>query len=342
METTYIYSLSEPQSESVRYIGKSNNPLIRYSNHFRKSNRVCLQKEEWIKFLINNGQKPKLEILDEVPMQEWQFWEKHYISLYKSWGFDLLNVTSGGGHDSTGYKHSSDTKKRLSEIRKKLFENPEFRKKQSEWKKGKKQSARAIEKRRETAIKRGGYHKNPVCQLDKNMNVVNRFISVMAASRETGLPYSLIYGIAKYKYSSDSDFIWRFDSDYDCNEKPPLSLKQKRSIASKLRLKKHPYILEKLNTGYLFAMSEECRKKINETRKRNISNRPPKIKPPIIDTRRPIVQLDFEMNLICRYESSHDAGRKTGYCYKKIHACASGKQKTSKGFIWKFEADYNK
>jgi hypothetical protein len=39
---------------------------------------------------------PKLEIIDIVKINEWAFWEQHYISLYKSWGFNLLNSTIGG------------------------------------------------------------------------------------------------------------------------------------------------------------------------------------------------------------------------------------------------------
>lgn len=41
------------------------------------------------------GSNIHLEIIDEV--EDWKFWEKHYISLYKSWGFELLNKNNGGG-----------------------------------------------------------------------------------------------------------------------------------------------------------------------------------------------------------------------------------------------------
>lgn len=42
--------------------------------------------------------------LDKVSTSEWKFWEKHYISLFKSWGFILENKNEGGGgitHHST-------------------------------------------------------------------------------------------------------------------------------------------------------------------------------------------------------------------------------------------------
>lgn len=38
-----------------------------------------------------------MEILDTVNVCDWQFWEIHYISLMKSFGFNLTNHTNGGG-----------------------------------------------------------------------------------------------------------------------------------------------------------------------------------------------------------------------------------------------------
>jgi hypothetical protein len=54
------------------------------------------KKQAWLKGLLDSGVKPELMILDEVPIKEWEFWEIHYISLCKSWGFRLTNMTNGG------------------------------------------------------------------------------------------------------------------------------------------------------------------------------------------------------------------------------------------------------
>jgi len=35
--------------------------------------------------------------LDEVPEDEWKFWEIYWISQVKQWGFDLTNGNNGGG-----------------------------------------------------------------------------------------------------------------------------------------------------------------------------------------------------------------------------------------------------
>jgi hypothetical protein len=49
--------------------------------------------------------------LDNIPTNEWKFWEKHYISLFNSWGFNLKNKNKGGG--GLTY-HSEETKLKMS------------------------------------------------------------------------------------------------------------------------------------------------------------------------------------------------------------------------------------
>jgi hypothetical protein len=75
----YIYFLHNNDNVPF-YVGKTNNIIKRKLNHKQKFGiNVCL------------------EIIDEIHSNEWKFWEKHYISLYKSWGFNLLNKNKGGG-----------------------------------------------------------------------------------------------------------------------------------------------------------------------------------------------------------------------------------------------------
>lgn len=93
---TYIYAL-ESNDGDIRYIGKSNNPKRRLSTHIKESTKHTLtHKQAWINSLIKLGELPKLSILDTVNYEEWELWERYYISLYKSWGFNLTNSTQGG------------------------------------------------------------------------------------------------------------------------------------------------------------------------------------------------------------------------------------------------------
>lgn len=94
-EIGYIYTLNCPITGSPRYVGQTiRNPKQRMSGHLncKKINK----RTTWIKSLLLNGLSPVMEIIDLVNVSEINFWEKHYISLYNSWGFDLKNGTFGG------------------------------------------------------------------------------------------------------------------------------------------------------------------------------------------------------------------------------------------------------
>lgn len=107
---TFIYTLTDPRTNQIRYVGKSVNLRGRIDGHMynkKKTHCSC-----WIQSLMKLGEKPILDIIDCVE-NDWQFWEQHYISLFKTWGFDLTNHTNGGeGND--GKKLSESTKKKMS------------------------------------------------------------------------------------------------------------------------------------------------------------------------------------------------------------------------------------
>jgi|LakMenE01Jun11ns_1017448.scaffolds.fasta_scaffold9872590_3 hypothetical protein len=115
MEIVYIYSLSNPISNEVRYIGKSTNIENRYKQHIGRCKKEVTHKCSWIKNLQTENLKPKIEIVDLVESGEWQFWEKYWISQFKSWGFDLVNSTDGGDgillHSDFTKKYMSNSKK---------------------------------------------------------------------------------------------------------------------------------------------------------------------------------------------------------------------------------------
>ena len=114
--TTKIYTLSEPDTNEVRYIGKSNNPKKRFYKHcvFNSKNT---HKNNWINKLLRENKKPVLEIIDEVPLEEWSFWETYWIVQFRAWGFNLTNSSDGGEGSVKGNKTS-------------------FRKGQTAWNKG--------------------------------------------------------------------------------------------------------------------------------------------------------------------------------------------------------------
>lgn len=114
MATTFIYSLNCPVTGEPRYIGKTNNLESRLKYHLKEKNHS--HKTNWIKFLKKNNLEPNIEEIDIIPNDNWQFWEKHYISLYKSWGFKLVNGTNGGDGRTRGFKASQETLQKMREV----------------------------------------------------------------------------------------------------------------------------------------------------------------------------------------------------------------------------------
>ena len=82
-----------------------------------------------------------LEVIDEV--DDWRYWEKHYISLFKQLGHNLINKNSGGG-GSEIVKES--TKYKISQANKGTIHPLEGRLKTSNKLKGRKLSNEQIEK----------------------------------------------------------------------------------------------------------------------------------------------------------------------------------------------------
>lgn len=114
---SFIYCLIDPRNNDIRYIGKTSNVKNRLKNHISeaiKSNSKT-HKVNWIKSVLKENLTPMIDIIDEVSESSVNFWEKHYISLYKSWGINLTNMTDGGD----GYSSSYFT----PEIRKKISNN---------------------------------------------------------------------------------------------------------------------------------------------------------------------------------------------------------------------------
>jgi hypothetical protein len=138
MEKTFIYTLSNPNNiNDIRYVGKANNIEIRFTNHIIRCQTLLdthTHKCNWITKLKKEKLEPIIEIIDEVNVSEWPFWEKYWISQFKSWGFNLVNGTEGG--DGVSY-HSDVTKKHLSKVKKgEKIHSEKYKKKLSERMKG--------------------------------------------------------------------------------------------------------------------------------------------------------------------------------------------------------------
>lgn len=127
MKKTNIYSLEFPEG-NIRYIGKANDVGKRFVSHLSRVDECISKKNSWIKSLVKEGNIPIINIIDEVDIEEWQFWESHYIFLYRSYGFKLTNLTFGGGGLTNP---TQEIKKKISDKLKENYENG-----QQPWNKG--------------------------------------------------------------------------------------------------------------------------------------------------------------------------------------------------------------
>lgn len=156
--TTYIYALCNPITDEIRYIGKSNNPQKRLDfGHLKPRGKYGNKHlKNWISSLDKKGDKPKLTMIDEVFISEWEFWERHYISLYKSFGCNLLNICKGGWQPPSrkGCKLNEHQKKAILKANTGIKRSKETKKKMSEWQIGRKLPESTKKKISETRKKR--------------------------------------------------------------------------------------------------------------------------------------------------------------------------------------------
>lgn len=94
----YIYTLSDPISNEIRYVGKTKNLKDRLSRHMNPSNlkNLWTPKSKWLKYLKNNNLKPIMEILDIGDENNIDDLEIYWISQLNTWGLKLKNITKGG------------------------------------------------------------------------------------------------------------------------------------------------------------------------------------------------------------------------------------------------------
>lgn len=163
----YIYGLIDPESQQIRYIGKSIRPRERLRDHMNEISNC--HRSHWLRRLRARGQMPELVILEEIRGEwPWQEAERYWIARAKALGWPLVNNTNGGdGVEGLpietrqrmakvwiGRKHRPETLRKLREARRARSTSDETRKKMSLSQTGRKitWTAKIAEKNRKLTI----------------------------------------------------------------------------------------------------------------------------------------------------------------------------------------------
>ena len=209
---TYIYTLTDPNTNKVRYIGKTINIKRRYYCHINKKSNLRLGNfylKNWLLSLLNKGQKPILEVIDECD-SDWEELEQYWIAQFKAWGFKLANLTEGG-EGSFGYKKTEEQKKQLSNslkaLKRKLSEQHKTiisnRWKNNQFAKG---AVRTEENKENLRI----LNSKAVLQYDKFENFIQEFSSIKEASNKTNIKRTAIMNNLKNRSKTTGGYIWKY------------------------------------------------------------------------------------------------------------------------------------
>ncbi len=121
METYYIYTLENPITNEIRYVGYTKKSLPkRLNSHFKNvceaidGKRKWNKRLSWIKSLLVDNILPIIKELDVCySKQEAYELEIYWIDQMKQWGLALVNMTSGGDGGDTFSQQSLEIQKSI-------------------------------------------------------------------------------------------------------------------------------------------------------------------------------------------------------------------------------------
>lgn len=105
-DIVYIYELIDPRDLQPNYIGYTDDPKQRIIEHLNVDSgnvNKYTKNKNWIRSLLEIGLTPLMNILDEVPEENWPFWEGFWEDTFRGWGFELRNTVKCG-RGTRGFK----------------------------------------------------------------------------------------------------------------------------------------------------------------------------------------------------------------------------------------------
>jgi hypothetical protein len=92
----YIYTLTDPETLDIMYVGKTNNITVRLWHHIKTATRYNAAKNRWLISLSERGLTPELNVVETVQLSNWQERERFWIAEFRRMGFPLTNTLAGG------------------------------------------------------------------------------------------------------------------------------------------------------------------------------------------------------------------------------------------------------
>ena len=218
MRKVIIYTLSDPITSEIRYIGKTVQTLQRrLDGHIMSAirNRESSHKCNWIKQLYKNDLSPIIEAIEEIEETNWESTEQYWIAQFKAWNYKLLNMTDGGDGNKNqiyseerkqkmrdkmiGFKHTSISKKKMSESRLGIKLSKITKEKLRQINLGKKQSE-------ETKAKRY----KPVLQFSKKGDFIEEYLSLQHAALANNTYRGAIQNCCVGRGKTAGGFKWKY------------------------------------------------------------------------------------------------------------------------------------
>lgn len=91
-----IYIIKDPEDDYVFYVGQTTKTILgRFDDHMSKMNSNCRHKKpmlNYIKWMMNKGRKPLVEMVDQCSMELRFEREQEWIRYYVDKGYNLFNI----------------------------------------------------------------------------------------------------------------------------------------------------------------------------------------------------------------------------------------------------------
>ena len=121
-----IYGLVDPETDEIRYVGKTKQPLNkRLSQHIASQPKHNTYKFNWIAKLKKNNLKPLIILIETCDPENWVEREKYWINELDN----LTNLTQGG---EDGLFFTDEILQKISMGVKRAWDNPDYRQRHSD------------------------------------------------------------------------------------------------------------------------------------------------------------------------------------------------------------------